>query len=38
MEGTGRSKEWRVQGDLKDKGYRVIQKDKGYRDVNLNLG
>ena len=29
MEDTGRYKGWRIQGDLKDKGYREIQKDGG---------
>ena len=29
MEGTERYKGWRIQGDLKDKGYREIQKDGG---------
>jgi len=33
MEDTRKSKEWRVEGDLKDKGYREIQKDKGYREI-----
>ena len=33
MEGTERSKGWRIKGDIKDKGYREIQKDGGYREI-----
>jgi len=33
MEDTWRYKGYRIQGDLKDGGYREIQKDGGYREI-----